>query len=151
MTQEDQFILRIDCAFPAEDEDRALGLIREARSLGLNAVFQVAYELAFPPTSSLASDIRRLTLLEELGAGLDQPIAQRVLSIAEAVIRNKPSDPDETAEVIRLFVEHPNLVAGLGILTSTCSGECETVAEALTTVHEAWRCEDHSRQEDGVR
>lgn len=117
---EGEFIDAIACRFPYEDDGAAVAVIAAACTLGPNAAFAVANELARPPQSLSPSVGIRINLLAELRRNLRHPLADPVLAIAERMIRGEQVSVAEAVDMMMLIAGHPGSYKALSLVYFSC-------------------------------
>lgn len=76
----------IDADFPYDQDEKALSIIKDARSISANATYIVLYEICCLPFPNVASKERQRELVRVWADGFEHPLKASMLRCAEHVI-----------------------------------------------------------------
>lgn len=136
---EREFIESIACRFPYGEGGSARAAIAQACALGPNAAFAVANELARPPQSISPSVAVRVGLVAELRSNLRHPLADRVLAIAERMIRGEELTVAEAVATMAVIAEHPGSYKALSLVYFSCDDRAGDADRLYTEIVERWQ------------
>src|SRR5262245_56133969 len=105
---EEEFISRIDCAFPYEDEAAGAALMVEASQISSNSSFMIGEELSRLPRRARATTssevlLRLLTLLRR---SFEHPIRDMVLDVVDLRIRGGGLGLEQALELLKAIEPH---------------------------------------------
>ena len=142
---ETDFSERIDCSFPYDDLDAALALIKEGRSISLNADFCVLDEDLQAPRSALVTRTRRHELLQAWSSTFEHSLKEPLVGCAVALIEGVALPWPQCADTMRLVAQYNGQFAALGIVYFAAEIEGDPSGDAvLEKLDEAIRAVWHS-------
>ena len=140
---EEDFIRKIDASLPLDDYEACLGLIEEARSISLNASFNVLFEICNPPRGVKERVGREQVqkLLEAWFRSNEHPLADVVRPAAQALVNGDEMRLGAAIEMLEAVAPYPWQLNALAIpyFASEYSEELDDRYEAIK---DAWRKED---------
>lgn len=113
-SKEQQFLQKIDCLFPYDDEEKATIIINTAISLSSNAVFGVIHELVRVPKSTNIN-IDRKSLLNYIDSTFQHPLKKKILGLAKLMIANLEVDTNQIIKIMKEIEKFPNEYSALNI------------------------------------
>lgn len=145
MTQEAEFLERLDARFPYADDAQAHALIAQGRALSANAAFAVLEEIARAPRSVDVDPSRQRDLAAAWADGFDHVLKPQALECAEALIAHRPLPVARVAELIQVLAAHPGQWAALNLADFAAdhdepkgAAQVDALGQAL---RESWRAE----------
>lgn len=144
MTESD-FISRIDCAFPYEDEEASAALVHEASQISTNACFMIGEELSRPPRSASPSIEGRLRTLSLLRKCFEHPMRDAVLGIVELRIRGGTISLDHALGLLQAIEPHRNQFCAMNIVYFACDAmEEDLIDSEWNRIRDRWNATDAS-------
>jgi hypothetical protein len=135
---EEEFVAKIDCAFPYGDEEAASNLVKEACQISANACFMVGEELSRPPRGVAASVEVRLRLLALLRGGFEHPIRDRVLDVVAARISGRKLHIENALALLREVAPHRYQYCALNIICISCDDIDDQLDAEYTRIRALW-------------
>ncbi|TCR78280.1 hypothetical protein [Rhizobium sp. BK376] len=118
--REQAFADSIDCRFPYSNLAAAAALIEEARSISVNAVFCIFYEIVCPPRSRRTelSRERQRELLFLLTQDFEHPLVDRLVEFAARIIEGRKIAANEAVGIIAEIGKFDGQYAALAAVSS---------------------------------
>lgn len=118
---EEEFHNTIVCKFPYNNENKWKQVIDQALTISNNAVFLVAYELVYLPTSKKKYAKEAKRILHYLAQKFDHPLKEKVFRVGEMMLEEKELPVNDAIKIMREIAKYPPLAAALSIIYFSCN------------------------------
>lgn len=139
-TAEYNFVLKIDCAFPYNNEAAGYALVDEAFRISDEAVYSVMQELARIPHSERKglNTTHVAKLLQYLLGKFQHPLAPMLGEVTLLMIEGKELPVADAIAKMEMLLPHKGMYAALSILYDSCDDVDGKVEDLFETIVAQW-------------
>jgi hypothetical protein len=139
-TAEYNFVLKIDCTFPYNNEAAGYALVDEALQISDEAVYSVMNELARIPHSDRNDlDTTHVAkLLQYLLGKFQHPLAPMLGEVALLMVHSKELPVADAIGKMEMLRPHKGMYAALSILYDSCDDADGKVEDLFETIVGQW-------------
>lgn len=128
------FIEKIDCKFPYNDQSESFQIIDEATKIGSEAVYAVVHEVVRVPKSQAITVELGELYLNRLYSGFKHPLKSLVFGIANSLISKRPVSESEVIAALNAIKSYPGNYSALNVAYFACwSQEVDDLYTKITT------------------
>jgi hypothetical protein len=132
------FLDQIDCHFPYDNLDQAIGLIDRGIAISPNAAFGVLHEICRRPRGVPVPHGRPMQLLSYWRTRFNHPAVDMLAEVASAMIDGRDLDVDDVIAKMAILSQYPRLYAALSILYFACDDVDERLEPIDAEIRKRW-------------
>lgn len=132
--REEEFIRKIDCHFPYDDQEQALSIIEEGCSLSSSAAFMILFELSNPGRNASYEKSMISDYLAHWSALFEHPLKEKILFLVNKKLNGEFIADEELIEGMLACSDYPGSLNALNTIYNSKFSEANDIEELYTEI-----------------